>query len=203
MMRQRIASLSLAVLAAIAVVGCSGAASPAGSVASPAPSTEPSVAAPSETASAAPSLLLPSFSLPSSDKELEALLPDTVCGLPAVKLSMTGSDFEAAADPEFKAVLDKLGKTADDVSFAVAGGGADCAAGVFRVKGADPNKFREYFIDESIKTGATYTEAVVGGKAVLVATDADFGYGYFKGDALFFVTAPTEAEAAEILAALP
>ena len=83
--------------------------------ASAAPSEAPPSAAPSDTPVA-----IPSFAFPSADKELEALLPDTLCGDKAQKLSMGGAVFDNAADPSFVAVLRKVGKTTADVSLAIA-----------------------------------------------------------------------------------
>ena len=47
---------------------------------------------------AAPSITIPNFAFPSTDKELEALLPDTMCGGKTQKFSMGGDVFESSAD---------------------------------------------------------------------------------------------------------
>lgn len=211
-MRQRIATWSLAGLAAVALVGCSSgtsqSAAPAASAASVAPSSAvPSSAAPSEAAaSTEPSLVLPSFVLPSTDKELEALIPNTLCGENVTKASFSGATFAATADPEFRQLLTALGKAPSDVSMAVgftmSSGG--CSAGIFRVKGADANQFKQVFLAAAAKNGDNYTESSIGGKTVLADPKSDnIQYGYFKGDALFFASADTPAHAAEVLAALP
>jgi len=143
--------------------------------------------------------------LPSTDKALEALIPDEMCGQKVQKLSMSGSAFEQA-DPEFVQLLAALGKTPADVSMAAGGiqSGAKCSAGIFEVKGADPAQFKQDFLDAAAKNGDHYTEKSLGGKTVLSdPTSKNVQYGYFKGDALIFVLADSDADAATVIAALP
>ena len=143
--------------------------------------------------------------LPSTDKALEALIPDEMCGQKVQKLSMSGSAFEQA-DPEFVQLLAALGKTPADVSMAAGGiqSGSKCSAGIFKVKGADPAQFKQDFLDAAAKNGDHYTEKSLGGKTVLSGpTSKNVQYGYFKGDALIFVMADSDADAATVIAALP
>lgn len=215
-MRQHTLGAALAGLVILAVAGCgssstatptpASAATSVGSSAAPSahPSVEPSVEAPST----APSEAIPGFSFPSSDKELEALLPAELCGVKTRKLSMSGDLFMTDADPQFLAMLSKLGKTAADVSFAIAGpstsSAKDCSAGIFRIKGADGGQFKEAFLAASTAAGNTYTQKSLGGKDVYVDAKSDsLQYAYFKGDALIFAGGATEQDAAEVLAQLP
>jgi hypothetical protein len=210
----------LAVAAIVVLTGCGGnaAASVAPAIASSvlpsaaAPASEEPTTAASEAASqAAPSgagIAFPSFAFPSSDKALEALIPDKICGQTAIKLSFSGSTFASSGDPELKAMLDALGKSAADVSLAVgaAPGAEKCAAGIFRVKGADPNRLQQVFQAEAAKSGDTYSVKSIGGKDVYVAAGASSSslqYAWIAGDALIFVAADDEAQAATIIAALP
>lgn len=213
-MTRRTRTLALLGAALLLVTACGGTTSSPAATASAAasPSTAPSVAAstepsvaPSPSVAIASDFPIPSFAFPSEDKELEALLPAKLCGADTLKLSMSGATFEATADPEFKAILDQLGKSSSDVSFAVAGGVAEnaCSAGIFRIKGADGTQFKNAFLAGAAKAGDTYKEESVGGKTVLVGNGTDFQYAYFKGDALIFVAAPTPEQAAAALADLP
>jgi hypothetical protein len=221
-MRHRLLTAVLLAASAMAAVACSsssgGSASPSGDTgasiapasSSPASEAPPSAAAESEApASAAPSdtsLAIPSFAFPSTDKELEALLPDTLCGNKVQKLSMGGAVFDNAADPAFVAVLRKLGKTTSDVSFAIAAtpSSGDCSAGIFRIKGADGGALKDAFLAEAVTEGSTFKEVSLGGKNVYVdPTSTSFGYAYFKGDAIIFANAGNDKDAADILAALP
>ena len=213
-MRHPSITLGLITIAAIVVTACSATAAPSASTAalqsaSAAPSA--SFAPPSGSPSALPSagasasIALPSFVLPSTDKALEALIPDEMCGQKVQKLSMSGSAFEQA-DPEFVQLLAALGKTPADVSMAAGGiqSGSKCSAGIFEVKGADPAQFKQDFLDAAAKNGDHYTEKSLGGKTVLAdPTSKNVQYGYFKGDALIFVLADSDADAATVTAALP
>lgn len=164
-------------------------------------------AAPSSAASSdgAPSFAIPSFELPSGAKDLEALLPDTLCGVKAIKLSMSGAQFSATADKEFLATLQALGKQPSDVAFAIAGS-QTCSAGIFRIAGVDTSLLQTTFLAEEQKTGSAYTQGSVGGRDVFIAAASSGGgkqYVYFKGDAAIFVQATKDADAASVLATLP
>ena len=198
----------------IVLWGCGAAASPlpqgsAASQAAPsvATSAEPSTAEPSAPASVgAPSLAIPSFSLPSEAKDLEALLPDSICGATATKASLSGASFMATATEEFKAALATLGKQASDVALAIefSTGNDGCGAGIFRVKGADQGTLQRAILDEFQKTGSTFTQGSVGGKSVYISVEGTGKqYTYFAGDAVIFAQAKDDAAAAPILQALP
>ena len=192
--------------------GCGGSAASSPSTAAAQPSAAASQAAPSaaESSAAGPSsavasFVLPSFVLPSGAKDLEALLPATLCGETALKASMSGDQFMATADATFKGILGSLGKQASDVSFALAAAAASgCSAGIFRVAGVDQNLLQQTFVAEEQKTGATVSQGSVGGKSVYISTQSGGKeYVYFKGDAVIFAQAKDEASAAGILQQLP
>jgi hypothetical protein len=183
-------------------------------VASVAPSEAASVAPASvepsapEASQSEPSFAIPSFALPSSAKDLEALLPNTICGTTAIKLSMSGNDFATGgSSPEFDKALQTLGKTAKDVSFAAAAGASTgCTAGIFRVNGVEATKFAQVFLQAAQdESGNPYKEETVGGKSVYTVTtsDSETQYIYFNGDAVLFAQAKTAAEAASILKDMP
>jgi hypothetical protein len=192
--------------------GCGGSAASSPSTAAAQPTAAASQAAPSaaESSAAGPSsaeasFAIPSFVLPSGAKDLEALLPATLCGETAIKASMSGDQFMATADATFKAILGSLGKQASDVSFAIAGAAASgCSAGIFRIAGVDQNLLQQTFVAEEQKTGATVSQGSVGGKSVYISTQSGGKeYVYFKGDAVIFAQAKDEASAAGILQQLP
>ncbi len=222
---RRIAAAALVGLVVV-LWGCGAAATPipatsaAASIApSTAPSTaestgsssEPSTAEASAEASAAEpstaeaSFAIPSFVLPSAAKDLEALLPNTICGAQAIKGSMTGAQFMTAGTAEFQRVLTALGKQPSDVAFAIAGSTGGCTAGIFRIKGVDSAVLEAAFLSEEQKQGKAYTKSTVGGKSVYseTATGATVMYVYFAGDAAIFVQAKDAASAAQILQQLP
>jgi hypothetical protein len=165
------------------------------------PSAAASVAA---SSGGAPSFAIPSFVLPSEAKDLEALLPNTLCGATATKASMTGTSFMATADDSFKATLAALGKQPSDVAFAFAFTTAGCGAGIFRINGVDQGALKQGLLAEEQKSGNTYTQATVGGKSVYVsAQGSGKQYVYFAGDAVIFAQAKDDATAAGILQQLP
>jgi hypothetical protein len=202
-------TLSLAVAAVATIVVGAACNSTASSATPGAASAGPSASAsaPSVSASPAASGGLRSFGLPSGAKDLEALLPDTLCGLPAVKYSMSGAQFAATAQPEFTKTLSDLGKSPSDVSFAAAGSSnGECGAGIFRINGVDEARLQQVFLDASKAEGGTFAAGNVGGRSVFViTTPGDDGkqYVYFKADAVVFVQAPDETKAGAILQLLP
>ncbi len=202
----------------VLVAACGGSAAGSASPTTGQPSVAaPSVASPSEAASegapsAGSSLALPSFALPNDDKGLEALLPDEMCGGKATKLSFGGSRFAGVADDEFTATLAALGKKPEDVSFAISAGplasGGVCptSAGVFRIKGVDPGRLHDVYLAEVAKEGQSQEQRNVGGKDVSIGTSTDNDtktYAYFNGDAIFFVTAKNDDDAAAVLKVMP
>ena len=178
--------------------------------ATPTPSPTP-VPTPSPGASA--SQLLPSFSLPSNAKELEALIPDTLGGQKVTKASYKGSDFvnSTNSSEEFKTWLNSVGKSLNDVSAAfgfVASGTSGSAIFAFRVEGVDNARLIEAFKTSMGSTNSTmtWTLANVGGKNVQRAEDPDTKtaiYLYGTADLLFFVTTNDTKVAEEALQHLP
>ncbi len=200
----RIASAVLAAGVAILLAACSSTATAAPGGASTAPGA--STAAGSSSGPA-----VPGFSLPNDDKDLEALLPGSLCGVADVKTSLSGADLSSGADPAFEATLSQLGKSASDVGFAIAEPdptkASDCqtSVGVFAVNGADPNTLKTVFLAAAAAGETAYTEGNVGGKDVFIDSSdpTNKNYAYFKGDGVFFVGAPDDATAAPLLSALP
>ena len=190
----RLAGLALAAGVLLLVAACSSPSTTAGPVATAAPS----------------SAALPGSSLPSEDKDLEGLLPATLCGQPTTKTSLSGATFAAAATPVFTAMLSQLGKTPSDVNLAFASADATKApncgvtVGVFQISGASKDAIQTVFLAASIQDETTYTESNVGGKDVFQDTSSsDKSYAYFKDGGVFFVQAPDDATAATVLATMP
>ncbi len=209
----------LMAMALVAMVGCSGtaggstapssgssAAAPSAAATAAAPSAAaPSAAAPSEAApsQAAASEAIPSFAFPSDDKELEAVIPDKICGVTAQKLSLKGKD--ATGENEmWPAILQALGKSLSDVSAAAAfTTKPGCSVTIIKVNGADEGKLKELLQSEAVKAGITYTKVSVGGKDVYTSNPAKFGYSWIKGDGAIIITADSAKHAEELISALP
>jgi hypothetical protein len=192
----------------VVLVACSsgGAASTPTPTPSPTPSPTPTLAASSSNA-------LPSFNLPSNAKELEALLPNTLGGVKLTKASMKGNDFvnSSSSNAEFKAFLDSVGKSLNDVSAAFAfamAGSSPAGVFAFRVQGVDNSKLIDAFRKSMNTSGKTltWTSANVGGKNVQQAKDTSANstlYLYGTNDLVFFVTTNDATIAAEALSHLP
>src|SRR5918992_1058634 len=147
-------SLIAAVILAVLLAACAETAAPteeaapaATEEATPSPTEEPTPESTEEVE--ATEGAIPSFELPSSDAELEALLPDTIGNIEMQTFSMRGNEFMASGEDnqEFIDFLERVGAEADDVSVAFGFGfnaedptGAGAAIFAFRVVGADTDQ---------------------------------------------------------------
>jgi len=220
-----------AALAALAlVVGACGSSTPTPTAAptaapasiavpSPAPASGATASQPAGSGAVAdPSApqAVPSFLLPSEDKDLEARLPSQVNGIPLSKYSFSGTSFLASGSSNAQDLIEllkSLGKTPADMSIAFAsdaGGGLDVQIGAFRVAGAATDALLAAFLAATSKEtpGSVMTSMNVGGKAVTQIVDpADATsppvYVYAKGDILYYLLTPDAALAAAALQAMP
>jgi hypothetical protein len=171
-------------------------------VESPATSEAPPVEA-SDAPSDAPNA---SFQLPSTAKDLEALLPNEYGGTKLMKFSMSGA--EAAGQSEETAqVLASVGKSLADLS--IAGASSQTGDVVFlavRVAGADEGAMKRVFVASAQQAGEDLQQISLGGRDVFknASTDGQGGaYFYIRGDTAFGVTAPDDATAAKAIVLLP
>jgi hypothetical protein len=157
-------------------------------------------------------------SLPSSAKDLEALIPDKIGNITLQKASMTGNEFVGSgnASQEAQDFLSGLGVATDDVSVAIgfgadlSGSGDAVAVLLFRAKGASSDRLVSLFKEATNRERETpldWQSADLGGKHVEKAADPQQGnstiYLYATGDLLVFVTAGSDNQAAEALSDLP
>ena len=205
----RFTAVAMAALLAVVASACGpSGSSPAGSQA--ALSTATPTIEPTPATSGQPSL-------PSSAKDLEALIPNKVGKVTLQKASMSGNEFVGSgnATKEAQDFLDALGVSSQDVSVAI-GFGADTGTGealavlLFRANGASSDRLLSLFkaaTDKERDTPLDWQSADLGGKHVEKATDPEQGnstlYLYATGDLLVFVTAGNDQKAAEALSALP
>jgi hypothetical protein len=164
---------------------------------------------PSPTPTAAASVVaLPSITLPSNAKELEALLPSTLGGKTLTKFSMKGSDFvtQTTSNPELVAWLNSVGKSLNDVSAAYAFDMTGGSSGIFafRVAGVDHTTLLSTLQTAMASQMPTWTTETVGGKSVQTGTDSgNTEYIYATQDLVFIVFTNDPAAAAEALSHLP
>ncbi|HEX8941436.1 MAG TPA: hypothetical protein VF763_14910 [Candidatus Limnocylindrales bacterium] len=198
----------------LVLAACSG--STTSSTSAPQSQATPSAAAPSATPAASSSPgLIGSFALPSftGDKALEARLPHQIGGTTLQVVSFSGQEMLASGDQTtkpFTDLLQQLGKSPSDVSFALAAdpsGKVQVVIAALKVAGADSNQVAQRFVSESQAqaSGATVTQATVGGKAVTKVVEGgspNATYVYPSGDVMFMVQAPSDDVAGQALSAI-
>jgi hypothetical protein len=140
--------------------------------------------------------------LPHDAKDLEALLPDTMCGEAVHKVSISGASSESAIPPNWKAAVSAFGKAPSDLAWASAFSTNGCGAGILRIFGVDKATFQQAFLTDEQRNG---TQATLGGKKVFVLNRGSTAkqYLYFVDDMSIFAIAKDDASAATILQALP
>ena len=225
-MRSRIAGPALLAIALIALVGCSGtsggSAAPSASGAAPTsaeasagnapatPSAAPSSAPPSEAAASEPaaSQLIPGFTFPSDAKDLEAVIPDTICGAKAQKLSLKGKDVFNANNPDaaaIEAVLNSIGKstaTSAPPPGSRLPANSDCSVIIIRINGADEGQAADLMLGRGREGEADLHGDHGGRQDRLPGRPGKFDYTYIKGDGVIIFTAGTKKEAEDLIAQL-
>jgi hypothetical protein len=160
-------------------------------------------------ASGVPGASGPAVSIGSA-KDLEALLPDQLCGQPAEKNSAAGSGSlpgaSGSADP-FGGIVGALGGTGS-VGAAVVEpkdtSTCKVSAGAFQITGIGQGMLSTLLSVMAAGSGGDATNVNLGGKAVVKVSDQDTPiYVYAKGDIVFVVEAPTDDDAAPVLSVLP
>ncbi|HYN64469.1 MAG TPA: hypothetical protein VES36_07690 [Candidatus Limnocylindrales bacterium] len=207
MNRTRVAAATICL--GLLVAACGGRASSSSAAqATPSPTPQP-------TAAGSSGVALPS--LPSSAKDLEALIPDEIGGISLTKFSMQGDEFlsSGGAPVETQEFLEGLGVSTDDIAVAAGYGvatdsGDSLAVFVFRAEGAGTERLLTLFkkaTDADRDAPLDWKTATVGGKQVDRAVDPEQGdqvvYVYASGDVLFYLAATKEQNAADALEALP
>jgi hypothetical protein len=158
---------------------------------------------------------IPSFDLSDlgGDPELAGRFPTTVAG-DSLEIQSFGGEFFAqmgGADPTFDEFLESVDAELSDVSVAF-GGNADGTIGVaaFRIRGATAADLEEEFLNATQEAGdvENVDQRSVGGKDVWAAASTDETvpgsvYIYVQDDTVYFLTAPDDDVAGEILEALP
>jgi hypothetical protein len=197
----------------LVLVGCGG-------TATPSPSASTAAELPSQ---AAPSVATPSVAAPSAEgsagtqasgaqsggaSDLEALLPDTLCGAAAVKTSRNGAQLSATGGSDLAqafAALAALGKSSNDIGVAVATApNTDCTVGILRITGIDATLLQSAMNAAAAQSGSTATQTTIGGKTVWKTVGpTNTTYTYFNGDKVVFATAKSDAEAESIFSSLP
>ncbi|HEX3266138.1 MAG TPA: hypothetical protein VHR16_10765 [Candidatus Limnocylindrales bacterium] len=190
---------------ALVAAGATFVAACGGSTATTAPTVAPPTVAPTV---AAASSALPgfSFALPSgfnADKDLEALLPDSIAGETVTKLSMTGDSFMGIGQgtEDLQKVLDQFGKSPSDLSVAF-GGTSKASIVAFRIKGVDGGKIFDAFAAAAgNRDVGSISDVTIAGKPAKKVVDSSGStiYLYATGDAIITVTDANSALTDDLL----
>jgi hypothetical protein len=193
--------------------------SSAGASGSPGGSASASAAAPSVE----PTLDI-SAGLAHLDAKLEALLPDTIGGIPLEKLSMPLSTYMASLSCDasnpcgdkalYTPWLVGLGKTPDDATLAAATdltGTEKIVIEAFKVPGKGGAELSSTFAAQARKAGWPVSQKTVAAKSVQELIDVarqnlglvSIGYLYFKDDVMYLVLTDDPALLLESLIKLP
>lgn len=147
------------------------------------------------------------------DPTLEAKLPAQLCGAAPITMSAPSGAIPVAAlgalGGGVSSLLSGMPSTAT-VSYAVGiadpTAGATCTASIyaFEVSGGDPTTLMNEYVQAQVSSGATSSQASLGGKNVTVlVSDGNTTYSYVSRDTIFGVQAADDTTAGTILAQLP
>jgi hypothetical protein len=156
--------------------------------------------------SGVPAGSLPAVSIGSA-ADLEALLPDQLCGAPATKQSFSGTvgGPSGSANP-YGDLIGALGGGSGAVAVVSPADENTCKVGAvaFQLTGANQAFLQIALQAMAAGSGGSAANTSVGGKTVIKAPDSDTTtYVYVKGDVVFVVEAPSDDLAAPVLSALP
>jgi len=183
--------LRIAALASALVLAACGGTSP----------TAPPVAptAPVETPIAIPTFDLgtfvqPSFAIPSftSDKDLEALLPDSIGGQIVIKQSLSGPEIRNSllgASGSIDDLLDEVDASIDDVSVAIGAASNSVIVIAYQIDGVPAERIFDGFLT-AVPSGAggDVSKIKVAGRSVTrVVGPTETTYVYLAGDVLFII----------------
>jgi len=183
--------LRIAALASALVLAACGGASPT------APPVVPT--APVETPIAIPTFdlgtfELPSFAIPSftSDKDLEALLPDSIGGQVVIKQSMSGPEIRNSLLGASASIDDLLGEvdaTIDDVSVAIGVTSNSVVVIAYQIDGVRAERIFDGFLAAAPSgAGGDISKVTLAGRSVTkVVASGETTYIYLAGDVLFII----------------
>jgi hypothetical protein len=146
-----------------------------------------------------------------ADPALEAQLPNEINGRTLEKLSLRATA-SSALTPRIKALLERLGTSAESFSMAIAvdpTGTMPAQLFAIRLAGTDAEPVIQALINaqRAFAAGVTIQQATVGGKTVTTITDpsgvAGVVYAYARGDIVFGAESHDAATAEMVLRAMP
>jgi len=141
-------------------------------------------------------------------KDLEATLPDLLCGQPSKKQSIAAgvtTQLPDASSNPYSALFASLGSGAFAVAEPASRDTCKVSAAAFRLQGANQFLIQAFLLAAASDSSGQSTQVNLGGKAATKIDDQtdEILYIYVKGDTIYVVGAPGDDLAGPVLSALP
>ena len=140
-------------------------------------------------------------------KDLEATLPNELCGQPSKKQSFAANAAQlpdASSNP-YSALFASLGSGAFAVAEPASKDTCKVSAAAFRLQGANQFLIQAFLLAAASDSSGQSTQVNLGGKAATKIDDQtdEILYIYVKGDTIYVVGAPGDDLAGPVLSVLP
>jgi hypothetical protein len=140
-------------------------------------------------------------------KDLEATLPDQLCGQPSKKQSFAAGATElpdASSNP-YSALIALLGTGSFAIAEPTSSDTCKVSAAAFRMQGANQFLIQAFLLAAASDSSGQSTQVNLGGKAATKIDDQsdEILYIYVKGDTIYMIGAPGDDLAGPVLSALP
>jgi hypothetical protein len=140
-------------------------------------------------------------------KDLEATLPDQLCGQPSKKQSFAagGTQLPDPSSNPYSSLLAILGTGAFAVAEPTSSDTCKVSAGAFRMQGANQFLIQAFLLAAASDSNGQSTQVNLGGKAATKIDDQsdEILYISIQGDTIYMVGAPGDDLAGPVLSALP
>jgi hypothetical protein len=140
-------------------------------------------------------------------KDLEATLPDQLCGQPSKKQSFAagGTQLPDPSSNPYSALLAILGTGAFAIAEPTSSDTCKVSAGAFRMQGANQFLIQAFLLAAASDANGQSTQVNLGGKAATKIDDQSDEnlYIYVKGDTIYMIGAPGDDLAGPVLSVLP
>ncbi len=140
-------------------------------------------------------------------KDLEATLPDQLCGQPSKKQSFAAgaTQLPDASSNPYSALIASLGTGAFAIAEPASSDTCKVSAAAFRLQGANQFLIQAFLLAAASDANGQSTQVTVGGKATTKIDDQsdEILYIYVKGDTIYMIGAPSDDLAGPALSTLP
>jgi hypothetical protein len=136
--------------------------------------------------------------------ELQALLPDELCGTTVTKYSWTGEAIRRTSEPEPLDIADELGSSVAEMTLAAGlAPPSRCYILIYRYPGVAADQIRTV-VDATPGISGGSTAGTISGRDVWITqTTVAYEIGYATSELLFVIVTEDEAEATAVLERMP